>query len=122
MGPQHLRPFSYHRQTDGSGQITHWVSQPDQTWSATGFLRMVYRGLFGLSFTPQALKFTPSLPPGWGPVSLTGLPYRDMTLDITLTGAGNSIQSVTVDGHRQAPLLPSAGGGHHTVQITLGTH
>jgi hypothetical protein len=108
-------------QTDGSGQITQWVSQPDQTWSATGFLRMIYRGLFGLNFTQQGLRFTPSLPPGWGSVSLTGLPYRDMTLDITLTGAGNAIQSVTLDGHRQSPLVPATGSGHHKLQITLGT-
>jgi hypothetical protein len=107
-------------QTDGSGQLTHWVSQPDQTWSATGFLRMIYRGLFGLGFTQPGLRFAPSLPPGWGPVSLTGLPYRDMTLDITLTGAGDFIQSVTVDGRRQAPLLPATGSGHHQVEITLG--
>jgi hypothetical protein len=108
-------------QTDGSGQITQWVAQPDQTWSATGFLRMIYRGLFGMSFTQQGLQFTPSLPPGWGPVSLTGLPYRNMTLDITLTGAGNSIQSVAVDGHPQQRLIPATGNGHHKVQITLGS-
>jgi hypothetical protein len=44
-----------------------------------------------------------------------------MTLDITLTGAGNSIQSVTVDGHPQAPLVLATGNGHHKLQITLGT-
>jgi hypothetical protein len=108
-------------QTDGSGQITHWVSQPDQTWSATGFLRMIYRGLFGLSFTPRGLQLAPSLPPGCGPVILTGLPYRDTTLDITLTGAGTSIQSVTVDGHRRAPLVPATENGHHQLEITLST-
>jgi cellobiose phosphorylase len=74
-----------------------------------------------MSFTQQGLQFTPALPPGWGPVSLTGLPYRNMTLDITLTGAGNSIQSVAVDGHPQQRLIPATGNGHHKVQITLGS-
>jgi hypothetical protein len=106
-------------QTSGPGQITQWTSQPDQTWSATGYLRMIYRGLFGLTPTTQGLKLSPSLPSGWGTVSLTGLPYRDMTLDITLDGAGNTIESVTVDGRRHPPLLAPDEGGHHTVHVVL---
>jgi hypothetical protein len=106
-------------QTDGSGQITQWVSQPDQAWSATGYLRMVYRALFGLSFTTQGLRFAPSLPSGWGSVSMAGVRYRDMTLDITLTGQGSSIRAVTVDGRPHTPLLSAAETGHHTIQITL---
>jgi glycogen debranching enzyme len=87
-------------QADGTGEITQWVSQPDQTWSATGYLRMIYRGLLGLTFTSQGLRLVPTLPSGWGPVTLAGLPCRDMTLDITLT-AGLA--------------------GHHRVEVALGT-
>lgn len=106
-------------QTDGSGSITQWVSQPDQTWSATGYLRMVYRALFGLTFTTSGLRLAPSLPSGWGRVSLSGVPYRDMTLDLTLTGEGGTIQSVTVDGRPHAPLLAPSETGHHTVEVVL---
>jgi hypothetical protein len=108
-------------QTNGTGAIVQWVSQPDQTWSATGYLRMIYRGLFGLTFTTAGLEFAPSLPPGWGPVTLAGLPYRDMTLDITLTGAGNVVRGVTVDGRPHPAVLPVTQAGYHSVQITLGT-
>ena len=37
----------------------HWGSAPDQTWSATAYLRMMYSGLFGMRFTPSALTFAP---------------------------------------------------------------
>ncbi|HEY1699490.1 MAG TPA: hypothetical protein VGG75_07240 [Trebonia sp.] len=107
-------------QTDGTGAITHWVSQPDQTWSATGYLRMIYRGLFGLTFTTEGLGFVPSLPSGWGPVTLAGLRYRDMVLDITVTGEGNVVRALTVDGQSAPGNLPVTGTGQHQVQITLG--
>ncbi|MGH3171469.1 MAG: MGH1-like glycoside hydrolase domain-containing protein [Trebonia sp.] len=109
-------------QTDGTGQITQWTSQPDQTWSATGYLRMIYRGLFGLSFTTVGLQFAPALPPGWGPVTLSGLPYRNMTLDVTLAGAGDVIRDVTGDGRPGPATLPAGLTGHHRVRVTLGTN
>lgn len=106
-------------QTGGSGTIGQWTSAPDQTWSATGYLRMIYRGLFGMTFATQGLQFGPSLPAGWGTVSLTGLRYRNMTLDITLTGAGNRIKSFEVDGRASAPFLSAGKSGHHQVKIAL---
>jgi hypothetical protein len=109
-------------QTDGTGDIVQWVAQPDQTWSATGYLRMIYRGLFGLTFTSGGLQLPPTLPRGWGPVTLGGLPYRDMTLDVTLAGAGTVVRAVTVDGRPAPATLPASLTGYHRVQVTLGTH
>ena len=107
-------------QVRGTPTLAHWVSQPNQTWSATGYLRMMHLGLFGLTFTPDGLSFAPTLPPGWGPVSLKGLSYRDMTLDIELTGAGNQIRFTTVDGRPGRPTIPADGHGAHTISIRLG--
>jgi hypothetical protein len=108
-------------QTGGNGQITQWTSEPDQTWSATGYLRMIYRGLFGLTFTPEGLQFAPSLPASWGTVSLTGISYRGMLLDITLTGAGNRVAAAWVDGRRSLPLIPADESGYHQIQIALAS-
>ena len=106
---------------DGGWQVNrHWTSQPDQTWSATGYLRMIYSGLFGLSFAPEGLTIAPTLPPGWGPVSLKGLRYRDMTLDIELSGAGNQVRFCTVDGRPSRPTVSADGHGTRTVRIRLG--
>jgi len=98
----------------------HWGSQPDQTWSATGFLDMVHTGLFGLTFGDQALAFTPDLPAGWGDVTLRGLRYRGADLTIALHGAGTAIRSFTVDGQAATGnTIPASLTGSHTVDITL---
>ncbi|SEF67308.1 hypothetical protein SAMN05216223_101681 [Actinacidiphila yanglinensis] len=107
-------------QTGGDGTESHFTSQPDQAWSATGYLRMILSGLFGVGFTEEGLRLSPTLPSGWGTVTLGGLAYRDATLDITLTGSGGRVRSCTVDGRRSAPVLPAAATGHHTVEIALG--
>ena len=103
-----------------TGNASQWTSQPDQAWSASGFLRMIYSGLFGLTFTPGALTFAPTLPAGWGRVALSGLPYRDATLDIELSGAGNRVRSCTIDGRPSRPVITADRPGEHTVRITLG--
>lgn len=105
---------------DGGWQVgRQWTSEPNQTWSATGYLRMIYFGLFGLTFTPERLTFAPTLPAGWGPVSLYGLPYRGMTVDIELSGAGNRIRSCGVNG-RAGRTIPADATGTQTVRIELG--
>ncbi|WP_326667435.1 MGH1-like glycoside hydrolase domain-containing protein [Streptomyces sp. NBC_01257] len=104
---------------DGGWQTGHqWDSQPDQTWSATGYLRLIHQGVFGITHERDRLRFAPSLPPGWGPVTLSGLPYRRATLDITLTGAGHRVASSTVDGRRRT-TVPSDLEGRHQVHIEL---
>lgn len=95
-----------------------WGSEPDQTWSATGYLRLVHQGVFGIRHRREGIRFTPSLPHGWGPVTLHDLPYRAMTLDITLSGSGSRVASSTVDGHRSA-LVPAGLRGRHRVHIEL---
>jgi Bacterial alpha-L-rhamnosidase 6 hairpin glycosidase domain len=98
----------------------HWGSQPDQTWSATAFLNMIDSGLFGLTFGENGLTLRPTLPAGWGDVTLRGLHYRDATLTIALHGAGTTIRSFTVDGKRvHGTTLPASLSGQHTVEITL---
>ncbi|MEU6147878.1 hypothetical protein ABZ848_47020 [Streptomyces sp. NPDC047081] len=107
-------------QEGGSGRAEHFVSQPDQTWSATAYLRLINDGLFGLAFAEDAVRLRPCLPPGWGAVSLRGLAYRDMTLDLTLSGGGSRVRACTIDGRAAAPVVPADGTGHHTVDLVLG--
>jgi hypothetical protein len=99
----------------------HWGSQPDQTWSATAYLNMIDSGLFGLSFGDQGLSISPTLPAGWGDVTLAGLHYRDATLTIALHGAGTKVRSFTIDGRRvHGDTVPASLSGRHTVDVTLG--
>jgi len=107
---------------DGGWQTGNsWGSAHNQTWSATGFLRAIYEGLFGMRFTPGALQFAPVQPAAWGNASLKGVLYRGMTLNIALTGAGNSITSFKLDGQATAmSQVPGTLTGTHQVDITLG--
>ena len=99
----------------------HWPSQPDQTWSATAYLRMIYAGLFGMTFTPDALTLSPTLPASWGPVTLANVAYRKAVLTISLTGSGHRVKRVLYDGKPLArPVIPGTATGPHRVEIMLG--
>jgi hypothetical protein len=99
----------------------HWGSQPDQTWSATAYLGMINSGLFGLTATGDGLSINPTLPAGWGDVTMHGLRYRNATLTIAIHGAGTQIRSFEVDGNQvQGHDLPASLSGAHTVDVTLG--
>lgn len=98
----------------------YWQSKPHQTWSATAFLQGIHSGLFGLRFNAAGLRFAPVLPLGWGEVTLRGLDYRGMNLDITLSGAGTRIASFRIDGQEAAePFIPANLLGKHHIEITM---
>jgi hypothetical protein len=114
----------YNAQTgaiDGGWQTGgHWGAAPDQTWSATAYLRMVYNNLFGMRFSISGLTFQPTLPWGWGDATLAGVRYRGATLTVRLHGAGSTVSGFQVDGTPSAtPAIPSTLTGTHTVDITL---
>ncbi len=109
---------------DGGWQTGgHWGPVRDQTWSATAYLRMVNDGLFGMNLTPDGITWTPTLPWGWGEVTLSGLRYRAANLDVTLRGSGNVIASFKVDGvARSDHFLPATLSGSHSLEITMSDH
>ena len=92
-------------QDGGWQQGSHWGSVHDQTWSATGFLRMVLTDLVGLRFTPEGMTLKPDVATmkELGFESLKGLRYREGTMDITLTGNGSSVKAIKVNGVKQGP-------------------
>lgn len=91
-----------------------------QLWSAAGYLAMIHKGLLGLTTEPDKLHFRPTVPANFPQLHLTGLPHRNLTLDITITGPGKQIASFTIDGNpNPTPELPTTLTGRHTVAITL---
>ena len=115
---------AYNAQTgvpDGGWQTgSHWSAAPDQTWSATAYLRMIYDDLFGMKFGTSGITFRPILPVGWGDVTLSGVTYRAATLNITLHGAGNIISGFKLDGTTTtADSVPTTLTGTHTIDIAL---
>ncbi|MCB2408412.1 MGH1-like glycoside hydrolase domain-containing protein [Hymenobacter lucidus] len=97
------------------------VNSSNMLWSLSGSLGLVYKGLFGMNFQPDWLVFRPFVPQALqGPRKLTGFRYRQAVLDVEMTGYGNRIDTITLDGQ---PLpdaaVPGTLTGRHTVRIKL---
>ena len=67
-----------------SGGIANdqWRSQPRQTWSATGYIRMLFFGLAGLRFDEDGFSASPRKIDSVHEMHIRGLRWRDMTIDI----------------------------------------
>lgn len=97
------------------------VNSDRQLWSVAGNLAITYKIFFGMDFRPDGLLFKPFVPELYkGNRSLTNFKYRKANLNIELSGFGNEIRSVTLDGN---PLpdakLPGNLEGTHTIKIEL---
>jgi hypothetical protein len=98
-----------------------------QLWSATGFLGMIYQGMFGMVFGVDGIAFRPVKPTleehdlGLGEtISLTRVKYRTMILDIHISGNGNDIDSFKLNGVlKDDPFLPVGPAGEYVIEIEL---
>jgi hypothetical protein len=100
----------------------NWDSIQHQTWSATGYLRIVYQGLFGINFKDNGLYLNPFIPSTLGVRSITlkNLHYRNMELNIYVKGTGNKIIKCELDGRRQqSTFISSMLTGKHSIYIAL---
>jgi glycogen debranching enzyme len=108
---------------NGGWQCGHqWDSVPDQTWSATSFLRLVHAGLLGLDARVDGLHLRAAVPSEFGELGIEGYRYRGATLDLLVTGAGG-VRAVSRDGKPVAPsepLLAATATGHHEVVVVRG--
>jgi len=97
------------------------VSCQRQTWCATGFLRMVLMGLFGMQFSPEGITFKPLMPASSATLSIDNLVYRQMRLSLRVTGKGSGIRTFTVNGiRREQAFLEADLSGEQSVEIELG--
>jgi glycogen debranching enzyme len=98
----------------------HWESCRVQTWSATAYISMVLNGLAGLRFSEDSLSFAPYLPEKINSMELKNLKYRNLKLNILISGNGNLITSFMLDGVKQTDYsIPSSLKGEHEIVINL---
>ena len=97
------------------------INSSNMLWSLSGNLGLVYHVLFGMQLEADRLVFRPFVPEAFaGKRQLTGFRYRQAILDIEMTGFGNEIEHITLDGQAlpnaavPAPLI-----GRHKVHIKL---
>jgi Mannosylglycerate hydrolase MGH1-like glycoside hydrolase domain len=107
-------------QEAGNRGIILWDSQPHQTWSATGYLRLVLFDLAGMRFDERGILFAPVLPDDLHQLDLTTIPYRGVTVDIHIRGSGSRILDMTVNGRpARDHRLPATATGRALVAIDL---
>jgi len=98
-----------------------------QLWSDTGYLGMVYKGVFGMDFQPDGVEFSPSKDKGKTTglemdktISLLNVKYRKAILDIHVTGFGNKVTSFKLNGEvREVPKVDALITGRQLIEIDV---
>lgn len=98
------------------------VNSNRQLWSVAGYLSMVYRVIMGMNYTTEGIEFSPMVPDSLtGPFELSNFKYRDSILNVTVSGNGDQIDNLKVDGETQTLpyIYPANSTGSHNIEITL---
>jgi len=97
------------------------VNSSNMLWSLSGSLGLVYKVLFGMHYETDRLVFRPFVPQAFkGARQLTNFKYRQAILTIELTGYGNEIQEITLDGKPlPGAAVPASLTGPHALRIVL---
>lgn len=84
------------------------------------FTTFITRGLLGMTFSKEGARFIPYVPETLpGEKNISGLKYRNATLDIQMNGTGKVISTFTIDGTPTEPFIPANLDGRHKIAITL---
>ena len=98
------------------------INSPRQLWSVAANLAIVPNIYFGINYETEGIRFAPVIPKAMkGTRQLTNFKYRDMVLDLTVTGAGSQLASFKLDGQECEAYLAGNLTGHHTIEMQLTT-
>ena len=100
------------------------VNSSNMLWSLSGNISLIYKVIFGMETQENALIFKPFVPEVLGGERrLTNFKYRKAVLDISLSGYGNIIKSIMLDGN-PLPLakIPSDLSGSHCIVIVMANN
>ena len=103
---------------------TTLMNSPNMLWGLSGFMGLFHRTFFGFEFTQDGLALKPFIPTVLeGKRTLEAFPYRNMLLDITISGSGHEVASCLVDGQPAEAFIPADWIGNHKVEIVMkGEH
>lgn len=71
-------------QERGGKGITFWKSELKQTWSATGYIRMILMDILGMTFTAEGITFKPHLPTGLDYVEIKNIIYKNTVVCVVV--------------------------------------
>jgi len=75
-----------------------WYSADGQSWAATAYLAMIYKGVFGMRFEANGISFAPIVARNFNQAELKSMRYRDMILDVKLIGSGDKVTKFLING------------------------
>lgn len=90
-------------------------------YCAAANVAMIFRIFAGMTFLPNGIEFNPVIPVFMkGTKRITGFKYRHAVIDIFITGTGNDIESISIDGQEgNDNFFPATLRGHHVVLINM---
>ena len=104
------------------GVVGLWKATNRQTWSATGYIRMVLNGLLGCNVDEQGVEIEPRIPEEFEEIELTNLKYRDTLLSIKITGNGSQISKIAVNGEvREKAQVLNGAKGNQVIEIEMSS-
>jgi len=107
--------MEFYRPEDGAPD-----GSPRQLWSASGFVSMVYHGLFGMEFEEDGVRFSPVVPARFKNLELSDVKYRDAVLRIVVKGNGTTIGDFKVDGKpRKTRFFEASNHGAHEIEVRM---
>jgi hypothetical protein len=109
--------------TDGDYAGTQ-INSSNMLWSLSGNIALIYKVLFGIHYNENSLQFNPFVPKALaGERTLEHYKYRRALLNISMSGYGNQVKTMMLDGKPVADGTISADlTGEHTVKIVLANN
>lgn len=108
---------------DGGWQMgQHTASVYNQTWSATGFLRMMFRDVLGIHFTSEGMIISPDFEiiRKLGFKELKDLRYQSGKVTVIVRGNGNKVTGIFINGKKiKQALINSPHSTNSTLEFML---
>jgi hypothetical protein len=103
-----------------NGDIMTELNSSNMLWSLSGNLAITIKMLFGVTPEVDGISFAPFIPKELNDVrTLTGLRYRDMTLNITVEGYGSRIAKFYINGNEHTPYVAANLQGEQDIRIVM---
>lgn len=106
-----------------NGDIYTELNSSNMLWCLAGNIALTQQVLFGIHFEKDGLRIAPFVPEVFdGSRTLSNFPYRGARLDITVSGYGDKVKSLSLNGKRLDPdkAIPAkalAKGGQILVEM-----
>lgn len=95
-----------------NGDIFTELNSSNMLWSLSGNLALTNQLLFGIHFEKDGLRISPFVPEALsGERTISNFPYRGSKINLTVTGFGNKISKMTINGKpydfEKNPVIPA---------------